>query len=128
MSEQLAQLAGIHVTVDDVLYMPSLDAPEDRPHPFVYFITIHNDGNEPVTVCGRKWVVIQESGVKHVVEGEGVVGQFPRIDPEGSFSYNSFHVVGQDSRVSGAFLLETKSGSFGYVPIPEFDLCLPRWV
>lgn len=117
----------MRVTVDEVLYMPSLDAPDERPHPFVYFLTIHNDGNERVTVRGRKWVILQEDGIRHVVEGDGVVGQFPQIVPDGTFSYNSYHVIGEDSKVRGSFLIETGSGQLGYVPIPEFDLCLPRW-
>ncbi len=121
-------LPGMRVTVDDVLYMPGLDAPDDRPHPFVYFITIHNDGKERVTVRGRKWVIEQEDGIRHVVEGEGVVGQFPQISPEGTFSYNSYHLVAEDSVVRGAFLIGTARDQLAYVPIPEFDLCVPRWV
>ena len=40
------ELEPLRVSVDDVLYMPSLDAPTERPHPFVYFITITNDSEE----------------------------------------------------------------------------------
>ena len=37
------ELAGLSANVDRVVHMPQLEAPPDRPHPFVYFITIRND-------------------------------------------------------------------------------------
>ena len=127
VSEEIKRLSTLRVTVDDVIYMPSIDAPEDRPHPFVYFLTIHNDGNERVHVQARKWVLEQADGIRHVVEGEGVVGQRPEILPDGTFSYNSYHVVKEDSKAEGAFLVETPSKELAYVPIPEFELSIPRW-
>jgi hypothetical protein len=39
----IAELPGLRATVDRVAYMPHLEAPADKPFPFVYFITIHND-------------------------------------------------------------------------------------
>ena len=43
MSKDIKEFEGLSVKIDDVIYMPSLDAPPDRPHPFVYFISIFND-------------------------------------------------------------------------------------
>ncbi len=43
MSNSIPELEGLRVTVDDVKFMPQLQASEDRPFPFVYLITIHND-------------------------------------------------------------------------------------
>jgi len=123
-----SEVAGLRVSVDDVIYMPSLDAPDERPHPFAYFITVHNDTTSSVTIRARKWVLAQESGDRIVVEGEGVVGQFPRISPAGTFSYNSYHVVGANTVAQGAFFIETSDGVLGYTPIPEFDLAVPKWV
>jgi ApaG protein len=81
MSQTLSELAGLRVTVDRVTFMPHLDAPEERPFPFVYFITIHNDSEETVTIRGRKWVVADVCGNTIVVEGDGVVGKTPRLEP-----------------------------------------------
>ena len=61
------ELEGLSVRVDDIIYMPSLDAPSDKPHPFVYFITIVNDSTERVRIIGRKWVVREEDGELVVV-------------------------------------------------------------
>jgi hypothetical protein len=48
MSKDIKEFEGLRVKIDDVIYMPSLDAPADRPHPFVYFISIFNDSPVPV--------------------------------------------------------------------------------
>ena len=48
---------GLWVSVDRVEYVPGASGPPDRPHQFVYYITIHNDSPHAVTVTGRKWIV-----------------------------------------------------------------------
>lgn len=77
MSNAFRELSEVRVTIDKVVYVPTLEAPPDRPYPFVYFITIRNDSPENVTIRGRKWVVTDSHGGKLVVEGDGVVGEFP---------------------------------------------------
>lgn len=127
MAGEIREFEGLRVKVDDVLYMPSLDAPTDKPHPFVYFISIHNDSVIPVTLRGRKWVVQEEGGEVAVIEGDGIVGQSPRIEPGEHFSYNSYHVVGRPARVSGAFFGDTVTGEWVFARIPEFLLEIPDW-
>ena len=56
MAATLRELEGLNVKVDDVIYMPSLDAPEDKPHPFVYFISIRNTTSETVTIRAMGWI------------------------------------------------------------------------
>ncbi len=127
MSGPIHEFEGLRVKVDDVVYMPSLEAPPEKPHPFVYFISIHNDSPVPVTIRGRKWVVREEDGDVTVVEGEGVVGQSPLIEPGGHFSYNSYHVVATRAEVSGSFFGETAAGEWFFTRIPGFVLEVPHW-
>lgn len=127
MAGAIREFEGLRVRVDDVVYMPSLDAPPDKPHPFVYFISIHNDSPVAVTIRGRKWVVREQNGEVSVVEGEGVVGQTPTIEPGGHFSYNSYHVVAGGAVASGAFFGETAAGEWIFARIPEFRLDVPNW-
>ena len=122
----LTELAGLHVTVDRVVYMPHLDAPPERPHPFVYFITIHNDSEVTVTIKGRKWVVTDADGQRVVVEGDGVVGEFPQLEPGDQFSYNSYHTIGSDSVAEGAFFGVTDAGEPVFTRIPRFEMRAPR--
>ena len=125
MAKVIREFEALRVQVDDVVYMPSLEAPADKPHPFVYFISIHNESPVPVTLRGRKWVVHEDGGEVTVVEGDGVVGQCPVIEPGGDFSYNSYHVVAGRARVSGAFFGETATGEWIFTRIPEFRLEVP---
>jgi ApaG protein len=125
MAQIFAELDGLRVTVDRVVFMPSLGASPDRPFPFVYFITIHNDSNETVTIRGRKWVVTDADGGTLVVEGDGVVGKFPRLLPGENFSYNSYHTIGSDSGAEGAFFGVTDAGEPVRVRIPRFEMKLP---
>ena len=126
MPSTLSELEGLRATVDRVLYMPKLEAPDDRPYPFVYFITIRNDSDSPVTIKGRKWIVTDSEDQRVVVEGDGVVGKFPRIEPGQSFSYNSYHVIGSNSRAEGAFFGVTDAGIPVFTRIPEFAMQVPQ--
>lgn len=106
--------------VNEVVYDPSLSAPADKPHPFVYFITIANGSDEAVMIFGRKWIVRDATDRVDVYEGHGVVGQFPRIEPGEEFKYHSYHQVRSESRATGAFFGTTDDGRRIYVPVPEF--------
>jgi ApaG protein len=122
------ELDGLSVVVDDVIYMPSLDHPEDRPHPFVYFINIKNKSSERVRIRGRKWLVREDlTDEVIVVEGDGVVGQMPELAPGEEFSYNSYHVARGNGHAEGTFFGQTESGRNVYVRIPRFKLQLPEW-
>jgi ApaG protein len=125
-STAFAELAGLHATVDQVIYMPQLEAPEDRPYPFVYFITIHNGSSEPITIKARKWVLTDEDEQLTVLECDGVNGKFPRLAPGQDFSFNHYHVIGSDSRAEGAFFGVTASGEAIFTRIPPFFMRVPR--
>ena len=125
MAGVIREFDGLRVKVDDVIYMPSLDAPPEKPHPFVYFISIHNDSPQPVTIRGRKWVVQEDEGEVTVVEGDGIVGQTPVIEPGGHFSYNSYHVIGADSVAEGGFFGLTEKGAPVFTRIPRFEMQVP---
>ncbi|HEX5176985.1 MAG TPA: ApaG domain [Chthoniobacteraceae bacterium] len=125
MSATFTELQGLRASVDRVVHVPDLEAPPDRPYPFVYFITIHNDSNETVTIKGRKWVVRDEEDQQIVVEGDGVVGKFPCLEPGEKFSYNSYHVIGSDSVAEGAFFGVTADGEPVFTRIPRFEMRAP---
>ena len=127
MANKYQELEGLSVSIDDVVYMPTLDAPDDKPHPFVYFITITNKSAERIRITARKWIVREQNGEIVVVEGEGVVGQTPVLDSGETFSYNSYHVIADEALVKGAFFGTTDTGSRVRATIPNFKLDLPDW-
>jgi ApaG protein len=126
MSETITELPGLRVTVDRVVYVPHLEAPVDRPCPFVYFITIHNDSSATVTIRGRKWVVTDANDQRIVVEGDGVVGKFPKLASGEKFSYNSYHTIGSDSVAEGSFFGVAEDGTRVFTRIPSFEMRVPR--
>jgi ApaG protein len=113
------------VKIDRVVYRPDVEAPADRPYAFAYFITIRNESDETVTIKGRKWVVTDARGQRVVVEGDGVVGQFPRLRTGEQFTYNSHHVIGTDSFAEGAYIGMTDTGEAVLTRIPRFDMHVP---
>ncbi len=118
-------IKGIRVVVDDVDYMPSFQAPPDKPYPFVYHITIYNYSKNTIQILGRKWLVVESNGDSLVVEGSGVIGETPTLQPGENFSYSSYHVVASSSKVTGA-LYGVSDGMKFMVEIPEFKLNCPR--
>lgn len=117
---------GLFVTVDELLYFFRPEhAPEDRPHLFNYHLTIHNHSETTVTILARKWVVNYVDGEVDVFEGDKVVGKTPVLSPRESFSYDSFHMVGKDANVNGAFHGVDGKGNTISVSIPVFALNIP---
>jgi ApaG protein len=119
------ELRSLCVRLDKLVYAPDLEAPPDRPYPFVYFLTIENLSGEAVTIKGRKWVITDAEGGKTVVEASGVVGKFPRIEPGEHFSYNSYHVINSDSMAEGAFIGLNDEGEAVLTRIPPFEMKVP---
>lgn len=119
------ELPGLRVTVDKLVYQPHQGVP-DRPHCFVYFITIHNGSDLAVTIKARKWVVTAANGEVTAVEGDGVVGQFPELPPGESFSYNSFHLLDTPfATAKGSYLGVDENGRRVLTMIPPFELRVP---
>lgn len=126
VKQQFIELDGLRVSVDRVEYSPSPVGAGGEPHRFAYFISIHNDSQEPVSIKGRKWVVTNDLGQTVVVEGDGVVGQFPEIPPGGHFSYQSFHLLGtRRGRADGSYFGLDGQGRRVMVRIPAFELEVP---
>ena len=63
----------------------------------------------------------------NILEGDGVVGQTPDIEPGGAFSYNSYHVARGSGTAEGSFFGQTEDGRRVFVRIPAFKLELPEW-
>lgn len=119
------ELPGLSVNVTQVVHAPEFNGPPEKPHVFVYFITITNESDETVTIKGRKWVVREASGDTIAVEGDGVVGEFPRLEPGEQFHYNSSHTIATDAVAEGAYLGLTAAGEAVFTRIPAFTMRVP---
>ena len=122
----MVELDGLKVVVDRAVYQPDMATPEDRPHCFAYFITIHNNSEKTVTIKGRNWVVDEADRNKTVVEGDGVVGLFPELEPGETFDYHSFHLFGGAWAVAkGSYIGLDEDGQTVVTRIPEFRMDVP---
>ena len=120
------ELPGLRVELDKLVYRHGGEQlPPDRPHAFIYYLTIRNDSSLTVTLLGRKWVVEHADGTQLVVEGDKIVGETPVLVPGGHFSYNSYHVTPCDARAHGSFHGHDENGRPVFVRIPTFDMRIP---
>lgn len=125
-AERPEELNGLRVIIDRVVHMPNAPTDPGRPHAFAYFITIQNDSKETVTIKGRKWVIRNDASEVTAVEGDGVVGEFPRLEPGEHFSYNSYHVNNTTACwAEGAYLGMTEDGRKVMTRIPKFEMKVP---
>lgn len=121
------ELPGLTARLDKLCYHHGgASLPADKPHAFVYFITIRNASDRTVTLLGRKWVVLHADGTRLVVEGDKIVGETPRLAPGEEFSYNSYHVTGGDAESHGSFHGADEFGNRIHVLLPPFALHVPR--
>ena len=77
---------NIRVTVE-VMYSPGHS--RVGAYFYIYFIRIENCGTLTAQLLRRHWFIRDASGYTHEVEGEGVIGEQPILEPGGTFQYNS---------------------------------------
>ncbi len=119
-------IPGLNARLDRLVYhRGGSSLPLDKPHAFVYFITIENASDQTVKLLGRKWVIEQADGQRQVIEGDKIVGEIPRLAPGESFSYNSYHVTGTNARVVGSFHGTDESGERIHVVLSPFEMIIP---
>ena len=119
-------LDGLKVSVDDLVYQSQVLTAPDRPHCFAYYITIANETDCTIMLKGRKWVVEEASGEVTAVEGDGLVGEMPTLEPGSSFSYNSFHVIHARRAIArGSYIGLDENGRRVLAAIPAFEMVVP---
>ena len=119
-------LPGLTARLDKLVYHHGgKTLPPDKPHAFVYFLTLQNDSEHTVTLLGRKWVIDNEDGEHLVIEGDKIVGETPRLAPGEQFSYNSYHIIGCNARVHGSFHGVDDLGRKIHVVLPPFQMTIP---
>lgn len=93
---------------------------------FSYTVDIHNGGQQPVQLLSRHWIITDGEGRVEEVEGPGVVGLQPMLDPGQSFQYSSFcPLTTPTGSMEGSFLMVSNKGDRFEVQIPKFILVDP---
>lgn len=90
---------------------------------FAYFICVENRGSGEVQLLRRHWIITDGVGGVKEIEGKGVIGEQPCIQPGGMHSYNSFCVLPTfTGSMRGTYLMQRETGERFRVEIPRFDL------
>ncbi|MFA9460508.1 Co2+/Mg2+ efflux protein ApaG [Thiohalorhabdus methylotrophus] len=105
-------------------YLPGQSSPEGSHYVFAYTIRIHNAGHQPVRLLARHWYVEYGEGQVTEVEGEGVVGEQPLIEPGEAYEYTSGTPLPTPSAsMHGSYhMVVPDTGEEIDVPVPRFPL------
>lgn len=71
------------------LYLPEHSDPASSLYVYAYRIRITNEGESAARLLRRHWIITDGLGRVEEVEGDGVVGKQPRIEPGESYEYAS---------------------------------------
>jgi ApaG protein len=116
---------GIRITVQPE-YMPDRSDPGANNFLFAYHITIHNEGDVPVKLLSRHWIITDGSGKQEQVRGPGVVGEQPHLQPGEGFRYTSACPLPTPvGSMQGSFQMVTDSGEAFDAAIRPFTLASP---
>ncbi len=123
--DTLTRHNAIKVEVETA-YLPEQSDPAVPRYVFAYTITIRNNGPVPATLMTRRWVITDANGKVREVEGEGVVGEQPCIEPGQAHRYSSGAVIETPVGVmEGSYGMVTDDGIAFPAPIPTFRLAVP---
>ncbi len=117
---------GVKVSVETE-YQPSYSSPSQYHYVFTYRITIENKSEFTVQLLRRHWHIFDAGFVVREVEGEGVVGQQPVLEPNQTHQYVSgCNLKSGIGKMSGFYLMERIVDGVRFeVAVPEFHMVTP---
>lgn len=120
--EQPAVGSGVRIRTYPV-YIPGHSRPEENRFFFSYTIEITNERPTPVQLLSRHWIIINGDGESEEVNGPGVVGKTPTIQPGESFVYTSFCPLNTSwGTMEGSYVMRDSEGNQFEAPIARFIL------
>ena len=110
-------------------YLELQSEPAKNSYAFSYTITILNQRDEAVRLLNRHWIITDKNNKVEEVNGKGVVGQQPVIQPGESFEYSSGTIIGSEiGDMRGSYTMESVSGVQFEAPVPLFVLAIPNMI
>nr|WP_294897432.1 Co2+/Mg2+ efflux protein ApaG [uncultured Pedobacter sp.] len=117
---------GVKVSVETT-YQPEYSNPANEHFMFAYKIQIENLGDYSIQLLRRHWVIFDSNGTRREVDGEGVVGLQPIIEPGQHHEYVSGCNLKTDMGAMQGFyqMKRLVDEEIFDVKIPEFSLIAP---
>ncbi|MEM7573982.1 MAG: Co2+/Mg2+ efflux protein ApaG [Bacteroidota bacterium] len=117
----------ITVTVES-LFQPQYSEPDQDKYVFAYRIQITNEGAESVQLLSRYWRIVEGDGTTREVEGEGVIGKQPIIDPGRTHRYVSWVQLGTPLGAMDGFYEFRRQWEENPVDEERFQATVPRFL
>ncbi len=117
---------GIKISVEPY-YLPKESLPVQQRYVHAYRISIENRSDQTVQLLRRHWYIHESNGILREVEGAGVVGAQPILQPGEKHQYTSWCPMMTDiGKMYGTFQMQNLVTSrFFEVAVPEFKLIPP---
>ncbi|MCF8237935.1 MAG: Co2+/Mg2+ efflux protein ApaG [Saprospiraceae bacterium] len=117
---------GIRVSVE-TFYQEKHSSPVDERFVYAYRITIRNESNETVQLMRRHWYIRDSNNILREVEGEGVIGQQPVLEPGEHHEYVSWtNLLTDVGKMYGIYTMRKEGDDTRIdVQIPEFTMVAP---
>lgn len=117
---------GIKVCVE-TQYQPEYSSPSQNHFVFTYRIIIENHSESTIKLLRRHWYIHDAVSEMREIEGDGVVGQQPVIEPGDKHEYVSgCNLSSGYGKMYGSYLMEkVTDGKEFMVAIPEFNMIVP---
>ncbi len=117
---------GVTVSVE-TFYQPDYSNPASNEFMFAYRVTIENNNAFPVRLLRRHWHIFDATGNVREVEGEGVIGVQPQINPGAHYQYISgCNLKTELGKMYGTYLMENVNSQYQFdVTIPPFEMTVP---
>ena len=117
---------GMEVSVE-TFYQPDYSNPISGEYMFAYRITIENHNNFSVKLQRRHWHIFDSNGSYREVEGEGVVGVQPILQPGERYQYVSgCNLRTEMGKMYGSYTMENLNNKKSFeVNIPIFEMIVP---
>ena len=107
-------------------YVDDQSEPDADRYVFAYTITISNDGDVAAKLMSRHWVITDANGKVQEVNGDGVVGEQPYLEPGERFRYSSGAVLETPvGAMQGLYRMVGDNGMSFDAPIAPFTLAVP---
>ncbi len=117
---------GVKISVETI-YQDEHSNPANEHYMFAYRIEVENLSDFAIQLMRRKWFIFDSNGTVRDVEGEGVVGIQPVIEPGQSYAYVSGCNLKTDiGSMKGNYTMQRLVDETKFsVDIPEFELIVP---